>query len=106
MKTSTVCLLTMIGTSLSYGAAETPAALPVSSTVSVANPNAKYALSIGRPNAAQAEAGPEGLLTASDAVAKARSQVERQYRSGSQGTLADRRSRSASGLAFGNDRDQ
>jgi len=78
MKTSTVCLLTMIGTSLSYGAAETPAALPVSSTVSVANPNAKYALSIGRPNAAQAEAGPEGLFTASDAVAKARSQVERE----------------------------
>src|SRR5258708_1415905 len=78
MKTSTVCLLTMISTSLSCAAAEAPAALAVSSTVSVANPNGQYALSIGRPNAAQAEAGPEGLFTASDAVAKARTQVERE----------------------------
>lgn len=78
MKISTVWFLTIVATNLSCAAAEQPAAVAVSSTTSVANPNAQYALSIRRPNAAQAEAAPEGLFTASDAVAKARTQVERE----------------------------
>jgi hypothetical protein len=78
MNTSTVCLLTIMSASLTCTAAPGPAALAVSSTASVGHPNAQYALSVGRPNAAPAESAPEGFFTASDAVAKARTQVERE----------------------------
>jgi len=68
----------MITASLSCAAQSAPSAVTVSSTVGVANSGTQYALAIRRPYAAEAEAGPEGFFTASDAVAKARTQVERE----------------------------
>jgi len=79
MKTGTVCLLTILATSLNCAADPRPAAATtVSSTVSVANPTTQYALSIGRPAAAQAEAASDGFFAPNEAVAKARTQVERE----------------------------
>jgi len=78
MNTSMVRFLIIVVAGISCAGASSPPVAAVSSTVSVANPGARYALAIRRPNAAPAEAPPEGLFTASDAVAKARTQVERE----------------------------
>jgi len=79
MKTGPLCLLAILATRLTCAAAPGPAAATtVSSTVSAANPTAQYALSIGRPAAAQAEAVSDGFFAPSEAVAKARTQVERE----------------------------
>src|SRR5207244_2001359 len=47
-------------------------------TTAAPTPSVQYAVTIGRPAAAPAEAGSENLLAASDAAAKARTQVERE----------------------------
>jgi hypothetical protein len=79
MKTGALCLFTIVATALACTASPGPAAATtVSSTVTVANPNAQYALSIGRPAAAQAEAASDGFFAPGEAVAKARTQVERE----------------------------
>src|SRR4051794_2466482 len=77
MKTSTIFFFALAAGGLAYAADTLPATAPLAVSAG-RNPNVEYAISIARPAAAPAETASDAVLATSDAVAKARTQVERE----------------------------
>ncbi len=77
MKTSMIFLLALTASGLA-GAADNLSEIAPLAVTGGRNPNVEYAISIARPAAAPAETASDAVLATSDAVAKARTQVERE----------------------------